>query len=168
MIIEKQISGLSKLSAYIKDFLEKNPDIFNEDDDLFYGVLRKSQNENSWFTLENQKFALKQWADLLDDRNIEKWISAYEGAVDWKASDGTSLKGKVVMKSGLTVDADDPQEPVSDDVYFIVTDKCTECIGFHEEPQCAAVCPVDCCIPDDDHVESEESLLEKKAFLHGE
>ena len=92
----------------------------------------------------------------------------YEGAVDWKASEGTSLKGMFVLKSGLTVDADAPQEPVSDDVYFIVTDKCTECIGFHEEPQCAAVCPVDCCIPDEDHVESDESLLEKKAFLHGE
>jgi ferredoxin len=92
----------------------------------------------------------------------------YEGAVDWKASEGTALKGMVVLKSGLTVDADAPQEPVSDDVYFIVTDKCTECIGFHEEPQCAAVCPVDCCIPDEDHVESDESLLEKKAFLHGE
>ena len=92
----------------------------------------------------------------------------YEGAVDWKASEGTALKGTVVMKSGLTLDADAPQEPVSDDVYFIVTDKCTECIGFHEEPQCAAVCPVDCCIPDEDHVESEESLLQKKAFLHGE
>jgi ferredoxin len=24
--------------------------------------------------------------------------------------------------------------------------------GFHDEPQCAAVCPVDCCIPDDEHV----------------
>ena len=92
----------------------------------------------------------------------------YEGAVDWKASEGTALKGMVVLKSGLTVDADAPQEPVSDDVYFIVTDKCTECKGFHEEPQCAAVCPVDCCIPDDDHEESEESLLSKKAFLHGE
>ena len=92
----------------------------------------------------------------------------YEGAVDRKASEGTALKGMVVLKSGLTVDADAPQEPVSDDVYFIVTDKCTECIGFHEEPQCAAVCPVDCCIPDEDHVESDESLLETKAFLHGE
>lgn len=92
----------------------------------------------------------------------------YEGAVDWKASEGTSLKGRVIMKSGLSIDADDPQQPVSDDIYFIVTDKCTECKGFHEEPQCAAVCPVDCCVPDDDHVESEESLLEKKAFLHAE
>ena len=42
------------------------------------------------------------------------------------------------------------QEPVSDEYYFIAPDKCTECIGFHEEPQCAAVCPVDCCVPDDE------------------
>ena len=72
------------------------------------------------------------------------------------------------MTSGLSLDADDPQPPVSDDYYFIVTDKCTECIGFHEEPQCAAVCPVDCCVPDEDNVESEEQLLAKKAFLHQE
>ena len=37
------------------------------------------------------------------------------------------------------------------DVYYIVTDKCTECTGFHDEPQCAAVCPVDCCVDDPDH-----------------
>ena len=92
----------------------------------------------------------------------------YEGAVDWKASEGTTLKGMVTLKSGLSVDANAPQRPVSDDVYFIVPDKCTECKGFHEEPQCAAVCPVDCCVPDDNHVETEAELLEKKAFLHGE
>ena len=39
-----------------------------------------------------------------------------------------------------------------EDYYFIVTDKCTECKGFHDEPQCAAVCPVDCCVPDEDNV----------------
>ena len=92
----------------------------------------------------------------------------YEGAVDWKASEGTSLKGMVTLKSGLTIDANAAQQPVSDDVYYIVPDKCTECKGFHEEPQCAAVCPVDCCVPDDDHVETDTELLSKKAFLHGE
>ena len=92
----------------------------------------------------------------------------YEGAVDWKASDGTSLKGTVTLKSGLTMDANAPKRPVSDDVYYIVPDKCTECKGFHEEPQCAAVCPVDCCVPDDNHVETDAELLGKKAFLHGE
>jgi ferredoxin len=74
----------------------------------------------------------------------------------------------VTLKSGLTIDANAAQKPVSDDVYYIVPDKCTECKGFHEEPQCAAVCPVDCCVPDDDHVETDTELLSKKAFLHGE
>ncbi|MCL4131944.1 UNVERIFIED_CONTAM: hypothetical protein GTU68_030214 [Idotea baltica] len=55
-----------------------------------------------------------------------------------------------------------------DELYFIVPDKCTECKGFHDEPQCAAVCPVDCCIPDEDFVESEETLLEKQRFMHPE
>ena len=87
----------------------------------------------------------------------------YEGGVEWAWSDGTELSGEV-----KGVDADDKLDPVSDEFYYIVTDKCTECKGFHDEPQCAAVCPVDCCIPDPDHEENEEQLLGKKAFMHGE
>ena len=60
------------------------------------------------------------------------------------------------------VDAKSPQAPVSDEFYFIVSGKCTECTGFHEEPQCAAVCPVDCCVPDPDHVETKEVLMAKR------
>ncbi len=78
MNIEKQISGLCKLSAYIKEFLEKNPDNFNEYDEEFSTILRKSQIENSWFTIENQKFGLNQWADLLTENNIKKWLSEYK------------------------------------------------------------------------------------------
>ena len=33
---------------------------------------------------------------------------------------------------------------VENDYFYIVLDKCTECKGFHDEPQCMAVCPVDC------------------------
>lgn len=91
----------------------------------------------------------------------------YEGGAEWKFSDGTSLKGNYTGKnSGIQVDATKENEPVDMDVYFIVTDKCTECVGFHEEPQCAAVCPVDCCVPDEDFVEERASLLEKKDSLH--
>ena len=57
-------------------------------------------------------------------------------------------------------------EPIDDDLYFIVPDKCTECQGFHEEPQCAAVCPVDCCVPDREREESEEVLLARQEKLH--
>ena len=90
----------------------------------------------------------------------------YEGGIEWAMSDGTSLTGDYILMDGTTVDAGTKHKPVSNDLYFIVTDKCTECKGFHEEPQCAAVCPVDCCIADEDNVESEESLLAKKAKLH--
>jgi ferredoxin len=92
----------------------------------------------------------------------------YEGADDWRYKDGTKLSGKVILADGTEVDADDAQTPISDEVYYIVPGKCTECKGFHDEPQCAAVCPVDCCIPDDNHVEDEETLLSRQAFLHNE
>jgi ferredoxin len=92
----------------------------------------------------------------------------YEGADDWRYKDGTKLKGKVILPDGSEVDSDAAQTPISDDIYYIVPGKCTECKGFHEEPQCAAVCPVDCCVPDDNHLESEETLLNRQAFLHNE
>ena len=92
----------------------------------------------------------------------------YEGSEDWRYQDGTSLKGDVILPNGKQVNSDIFQEPVSDEYYFIVTDKCTECKGFHDEPQCAAVCPVDCCIPDENNIESEETLLRKQSFMHPE
>jgi ferredoxin len=92
----------------------------------------------------------------------------YEAAEEWKYSDGTELSGNVVLPNGKAVNADQEQEPVSDEYYYIIPDKCTECKGFHDEPQCAAVCPVDCCVPDDEHVESAEDLMAKKSFLHRE
>ncbi len=53
----------------------------------------------------------------------------------------------------------------SEEHYFIVPDKCTECVGFYDEPQCAAVCPVDCCLPDPENPETREQLLAKKEYL---
>ncbi len=90
----------------------------------------------------------------------------YEGGVEWAISDGTTVKGFYILESGEKVGADTAQNPIEEDYYFIVPDKCTECKGFHDEPQCAAVCPVDCCVPDEDRVESEEILLARQARLH--
>lgn len=90
----------------------------------------------------------------------------YEGGIEWRISDGSSVKGMYELEDGKKVDVDALQTPVSDDYYYIVPDKCTECVGFHEEPQCAAVCPVDCCVPDPERVESEAVLLARKARLH--
>ena len=91
----------------------------------------------------------------------------YEGGVEWTWGDGTSLD-EVDFGDGTVISGIEKQSPVSDEFYYIVTDKCTECVGFHEEPQCAAVCPVDCCVPDPDNEEEEETLFAKKAWMHGE
>ncbi len=63
-----------------------------------------------------------------------------------------------------------PNEAISegDPIYVINPDLCTECVGFYDEPQCAAVCPTDACLPDPNHQESQEELLEKKKRIHGE
>jgi ferredoxin len=90
----------------------------------------------------------------------------YEGGIEWAISDGTAILTPYILEDGTEVQHDQMNEPVDDDVYFIVPDKCTECQGFHEEPQCAAVCPVDCCIPDPDRVESVETLLARQSKLH--
>lgn len=90
----------------------------------------------------------------------------YEGGVEWAIKDGSSIQGSYVLEDGREVSVDALQKPISDDFYFIVPDKCTECVGFHEEPQCAAVCPVDCCVPDPDRRETEAILLARKERLH--
>jgi ferredoxin len=91
----------------------------------------------------------------------------YEGGREWNWAGGTKLE-QVELEDGTSQDAKAAQKPVSDEFYYIVSGKCTECTGFHEEPQCAAVCPVDCCVPDPDYVESKEELTAKKAWLHQE
>ncbi len=78
MIREKKISGLCKLSGLIVEFLKKNPEDFNENDEEFSVLLRKSEIDNNWFTLENLKLALKQWANLLNEDNLKKWLSNYQ------------------------------------------------------------------------------------------
>ncbi|MBT8190972.1 MAG: 4Fe-4S dicluster domain-containing protein [Saprospiraceae bacterium] len=90
----------------------------------------------------------------------------YEGGIEWTISEGTTVSGEYTLEDGLVVDAKSEQEPIDDDIYYIVPDKCTECQGFHEEPQCAAVCPVDCCVPDENREETVEELLERQARLH--
>lgn len=48
-----------------------------------------------------------------------------------------------------------------EEIYVIDPNLCTECVGRFDEPQCISACPLDCIIPDPDHSESNEALLEK-------
>jgi ferredoxin len=59
-------------------------------------------------------------------------------------------------------------DALSNDFFYIVPEKCTECVGHFDKEQCAAVCPVDCCVPDPNHVEAEDVLYGRAKELHPE
>ena len=90
----------------------------------------------------------------------------YEPGVEWAMADGTSVGSPFTLKDGTVVDAAQQNAPLSTLYYYIVPDKCTECQGFHEEPQCIDVCPVDACVPDELYQETVDELMEKKRTLH--
>ena len=73
----------------------------------------------------------------------------YAGGVPWELNGATSAA-------------------IAQDIYYIVPSKCTECVGFHDHEACAAVCPVDCCIPDPNNLETEGVLLARARELHPE
>lgn len=53
-------------------------------------------------------------------------------------------------------------------IYEIRPEQCTECVGHFAEPQCVAVCPVECIIKDVAYPESEEELRAKYKKLTDE
>jgi ferredoxin len=56
-----------------------------------------------------------------------------------------------------------PNEAISlgEAYYRIDPERCTECVGHFDEPQCVALCPVACIPVNPQRVESREQLWEK-------
>lgn len=73
----------------------------------------------------------------------------YQGGVEWELNGATHAA-------------------IAADIFYIVPEKCTECVGFHDQEACAAVCPVDCCIPDPKIPETEGQLIARARTLHPE
>ena len=73
----------------------------------------------------------------------------YQGGVEWEMNGAT-------------------HPALSGEIFYIVPEKCTECVGFFDHEACAAVCPVDCCVPNPDIPESEAVLLVRAKQLHPE
>ncbi len=79
----------------------------------------------------------------------------------------------IITEECINCGACEPECPnsaisVGDEIYVIDPDRCTECVGHFDESQCAAVCPVDCCIPDPDRKETRDELMMKFTRLQSE
>ncbi len=53
------------------------------------------------------------------------------------------------------------------EIYEIDPDRCTECVGHFDEPQCVQVCPVSCIPVNPSFVETKVQLLAKYHVLQG-
>jgi len=49
--------------------------------------------------------------------------------------------------------------------YYVVPDKCTECVGKYPAPICKTACTKNAVLLDTEHPESEEHLFSKKEYL---
>lgn len=63
-----------------------------------------------------------------------------------------------------------PNEAIhqGEEIYEINPERCTQCVGHYDEPQCQQVCPVECIIIDEQHPESPEQLKAKYERLVAE
>ena len=52
-----------------------------------------------------------------------------------------------------------------EEIYEIDPNKCTECVGHFDEPQCVQVCPVECIPVNPERVESKDALMQKYHLL---
>jgi ferredoxin len=55
---------------------------------------------------------------------------------------------------------------MGDVLHPIDSERCTECVGFFNDPQCAPVCPNGVPGPDPEHKETKDAPLAKKNRLH--
>jgi len=72
-----------------------------------------------------------------------------------------------IYQGGVEWDLNGEKHPaIAADIFYIVPEKCTECVGFFDHEACAAVCPVDCCVPDPKIPETEDVLIARARQLH--
>jgi ferredoxin len=72
-----------------------------------------------------------------------------------------------IYQGGVEWECDGVKHPaLTNEIFYIVPEKCTECVGFYDHEACAAVCPVDCCVPNPQIPETHDVLLARAAVLH--
>ena len=79
----------------------------------------------------------------------------------------------IITDDCINCDVCEPECPneaifLGEHIYEINPDKCTECVGHFDEPQCVQLCPVACIPVDPQRVETREQLMQKYERLQQE
>ena len=82
MELEKRIIAFAQLGTFLRQWLQQKElpktlgmtkEYYQKIDD----IVRKTEQQNRWFTPENIKFALQAWSDILTEENLKKWLEKY-------------------------------------------------------------------------------------------
>ncbi len=92
----QNMAALVQLGAELREFAEKDQNSYNEGEQYLLALCRKAEIENSWFTLEKQKFAFAEWGKLLQEEPLKNWLSHYKPAAQPKKV-GLILAGNIPM-----------------------------------------------------------------------
>jgi hypothetical protein len=83
MQLQKRIKAFAVLGRFMGQFGNEDPlvkkgiPVPDQHFDEMNGILKKANDHNGWFTIENIRFALKNWSEALHDEKIKKWLSNY-------------------------------------------------------------------------------------------
>ncbi len=72
MRLEDRINAFVRLGLRIKEIMHS---FYDDADSEFQRVLSQALVYNPWFTKENQIMALSSFAEMLDEKKLEKWLS---------------------------------------------------------------------------------------------
>ena len=79
----------------------------------------------------------------------------------------------IITDECINCDVCEPECPngaisMGPEIYQIDPERCTECVGHFDEPQCRQVCPVGCIPLDPDRHETRAQLIDKYRRLQAE
>jgi ferredoxin len=81
-----------------------------------------------------------------------------------------SFMALMITDECINCDVCEPECPneaifLGPEIYEINPDKCTECVGHFDEPQCVQVCPVACIPINPQRLEGRDALMAKFRLL---
>ena len=83
MLLEKRINAFSELGNFLSQFKQdeivKKEGVLENDTffDSFKMLIKRAKESNPWFTEDNVLFAIENWAKLLNEKELKKWIKKY-------------------------------------------------------------------------------------------
>lgn len=97
------IHSFKELGRFLEQFqiktITKNTTVKNNDlfFDKFLDIINQLQSYNGWFTPENVRFSLQNWAKALTEENINNWLLAYNFSNVTQKNVGLVLAGNIPL-----------------------------------------------------------------------